>query len=56
MGDMFFSVPDRKRGSLRKGSFQLEESVESPKSLTLNSLDSLENGRTLLCFPQLWAL
>ena len=40
---------DRQKGSLRKGSFPLEESLEFLKSL--NSLESLENGRILLCFP-----
>ena len=35
-----------KRGHT-KGVFSLEESLES-----LNSLESLENGRILLCFPQ----
>ena len=36
--------------SLHKGVFSLEESLESLKYL--NSLESLENGRMLLCFPQ----
>ena len=36
------------KGSLRKGVFSVEASLESLK----NSLDSLENGRTLLCFPE----
>ena len=43
-------IRDRKKGSLRKGSFQSLESLESPKSL--DSLESLEYGRILLCFPQ----
>ena len=38
---------ERKTGSLRKGSFSLEESLGS-----LKSLDSLENGRITLCLPQ----
>ena len=41
---------DRKKGSLRKGSFSLEESLESLKSL--NSLESLGNGWILLYFPE----
>ena len=40
----------RERGSLRKGVFSLEESLESLESL--DSLESLENGRILLYFPQ----
>ena len=32
---------------IAKGVFSLEESLKS-----LKSLDSLENGRLLLCFPQ----
>ena len=35
---------------ITKGVFLLEEPLESPKSL--NSLESLENGRILLCFPE----
>ena len=39
---------DRKKGSLRKGSFHWKnKSLES-----LKSLDSLENGRILLYFPE----
>ena len=35
------------KGVIAKGVFSLEESLESQ-----NSLESLENGRILLCFPQ----
>ena len=35
---------------MTKGVFSLEESLESLKSP--DSLESLENGRILLCFPQ----
>ena len=42
-------VRDRKKGSLRKGVFSLEECLEALKSL--NSLESLDDGRMLLCFP-----
>ena len=38
------------KGVTTKGVFSLEESLKSRKSL--NSLDSLENGQILLCFPQ----
>ena len=38
------------KGVITKGVFSLEKSLESPKSL--NSLESLENGRNLLSFPQ----
>ena len=38
------------KGVITKGVFSLEESLESPKSL--HSLESLENGRILLSFPQ----
>ena len=38
---------ERKKGSLRKGVFVLQDSLES-----LNSLESLDNSRILLCFPQ----
>ena len=43
---------DGKKGVITKGVFSLEESLESPKSL--NSLESLEHGRILVCFPQSW--
>ena len=39
--------PQRKNGVITKGVSSLEESLKS-----LNSLESLENGRTLLCLPQ----
>ena len=39
-----FSGPEK--GVITKGVFSLEESLES-----LNSLESLENGRILLYFP-----
>ena len=38
------------KGVITKGVFPLENSLESLKSL--NSLESLGNGRNLLCFPQ----
>ena len=38
------------KGVITKGVFSLEESLEPLKSL--NSLESLENGRVLLSFPQ----
>ena len=38
-------------GVITKGVFSLEESLDP---LYLPSLESLENGRTLLCFPQSW--
>ena len=38
------------KGVITKGVFSLEESLESLKSQ--NSLESLENGRILLYFPQ----
>ena len=38
---------DRKQEIITKGVFSLDESLESPKSL-----NSLEDGWTLLCFPQ----
>ena len=44
------SFRGRTKGSLRKGVFSLEESLESLKSL--DSLQSLENGRILLYSPQ----
>ena len=44
------SSRDRKKGSLRKGVFSLEESLEFLKSL--DSLESLEHGRLLFYFPQ----
>ena len=42
------------KGTISKGVFSLEESLESLASL--NSLEalSLGNGRILLCFPQSW--
>ena len=40
-------VPGTEKGVIAKGVFSLEESLES-----LESLNSLENGRILLCFPQ----
>ena len=43
--DLCVSGPEK--GVITKGVFSLEESLES-----LKSLDSLENGRTLLYFPQ----
>ena len=39
-------VSGPEKGVITKGVFALEESLES-----LNSLDSLETGRILLCFP-----
>ena len=52
--DMIAKARDQKKGSLQKGSFHLftggEESPESPK--TRNSLQPLDNGRILLCFPK----
>ena len=44
----FHSGPEK--GVITKGVFSLEESLESLKSL--NSPESLENGRVLLCFPE----
>ena len=38
-----------RKGVITKGVLSLEESLESPKSL--NSLESLENGQILHCFP-----
>ena len=38
------------KGVITKGVFSLAESLESLKFL--DSLESLENGRILLCFPQ----
>ena len=38
------------KGVITKGGFSLEESLESLKSLI--SLQSLENGRILVCFSQ----
>ena len=38
------------KGVITKGVFSLEESLESLKSLDF--LESLKNGRMLLCFPQ----
>ena len=46
----FSTNRDRKKGVITKGVFSREESLELLKSL--NSLESLENGRTLLRFPQ----
>ena len=37
----------RRKGVITKGVFSLEKSLEP-----LKSLESLENGRGLLCFPQ----
>ena len=42
------------KGVITKGVFSLEESLESLKSL--DSPDSLENGRILLCFHSLGVL
>ena len=44
----FQSGPEK--GVITKGVFSLEGSLESLKSL--NALESLEDGRILLCFPQ----
>ena len=41
---------DTEKGVITKGVFSLEQSPESLKSP--NSLESLENGRILLCFPE----
>ena len=41
------SIGTGERGVITKGGFSLEESLES-----LNSLESLENGWILICFPQ----
>ena len=38
------------KGVITKRVFSLEESLETPKSL--NSLESLEDGWILLCFPR----
>ena len=38
------------KGVITKGVFSLNESLDSLKSL--NSLEFLENGQVLLCFPQ----
>ena len=38
------------KGVITRGVFPLEESLEFLKSL--NSLEFLENGRILFCFPQ----
>ena len=38
------------KGVITKGVFSLEESLESVESP--NYLESLDNGRLLLCFPQ----
>ena len=51
-GVCVFRVPSialsgQEKGVIMKGVFSLAESLES-----LTSLDSLENGRILLCFPQ----
>ena len=43
-------VSGTEKGVITKGVFSLEESLESLKSLDF--LESLENGRILLCFPQ----
>ena len=42
------------RGVISKGVFSFEESLESLKSL--DHVDSPENGRIVLCFPQSGAL
>ena len=42
---VMYSGPEK--GVITKGVFSLEESLES-----LNSLESLEDGRLVLCFPQ----
>ena len=38
------------KGVITQGVFSVEESLNSPKRL--NSLESLENGQIILCFPQ----
>ena len=46
-GVAVYPVSGPEKGVITKGVFSLQESLES-----LNSLESLENGRILLCFPQ----
>ena len=45
---LFLSVPEK--GLITKGVFSMEESLGTLKSL--DSLESLENGQILLCFPE----
>ena len=45
-----FHAVGKEEGVTTKGVFSLEESLESPKSRI--SLERLENGRILLCFPE----
>ena len=40
------------KGVITKGVLSLEQSLESLTLKSLNSPESLENGRILLCFPQ----
>ena len=47
MGRNFLTLSGPEKGVITEGVFSFEESLES-----LNSLESLENGRSLLCFPQ----
>ena len=49
-GGVFRVLSGPEKGVITKGVFSLETSLESPKSL--DSLESLENGRILLCFSQ----
>ena len=50
-GHLRFRLSGLEKGVITKGVFSLEESLlESLKSL--DSLEPLENGRILLCFPE----